>query len=64
MYKPIPIEEKFKKLKTRFLGALKCFYPWTGNESAGDDVENCENPLLTKSLTCLVILYQSELKYS
>ena len=38
--------------------------PWTGNESAGDDVENCENPLLTKSLTCLVILYQSELKYS
>ena len=30
--------------------------PWTGNELAGDDVENCENYWFThKSLTSLVI---------
>ena len=30
--------------------------PWTGNELAGDDVENCENYQFThKSLTSLVI---------
>ena len=44
-YKPIPVEERFKKnLKLSFFRALKCSYfalsvPWTGNELAGDDVE-------------------------
>ena len=41
--------------------------PWTGNELAGNDVENCENSLLIlKNLSCtsLAILYWSALKYS
>ena len=53
MYKPILIEEKFQKAQnTFFLGPevlLFCLksVPWTGNEVAGDDVENCENSQLT-----------------
>ena len=70
MYKPIPIEEKFQKAQNTFFSALKCFFclksvPWTGNELPGDDVVNCEDSQLTlTSLTSLVILYQSALKYS
>ena len=40
--------------------------PWTGDELAGDDAENCENSILVDtyiSLTSLVILYQSALTY-
>ena len=53
MYKPIPVEEKFQKAQnTVFLGPkvlLFCFknVPWTGNELAGDDVENYKNSQLT-----------------
>ena len=62
MYKPILIEEKFQKAQNTgpkvLLFCLKSV-PWTGNEVAGDDVENCENSqlTLTKSLTSLIILY-------
>ena len=53
MYKPILIEEKFQKAQnTFFLGPKVLLFclksvPWTGNEVAGDDVENCENSQLT-----------------
>ena len=46
MYKPIPIEEKFQKTwKSVFSGPKVLSFcpisvPWTGNELAGDDVEN------------------------
>ena len=52
LYKPIPIEEKFK-LETRFFSGSKVLLfclksvPRTGNELVGDDIENCENSLLT-----------------
>ena len=53
MYKSIPLVEKFQKnLKLSFFGpssALFCHKSasWTGNELAGDDVENCKNSQLT-----------------
>ena len=53
MYKPILIEEKISKSpKHVFLGPKVLLFclksvPWTGNEVAGDDVENCENSQLT-----------------
>ena len=53
MYKPIPIEEKFKKTENSvFSGHLVLLFnlksvPWTGNELATDDVEICENSQLT-----------------
>ena len=57
MYKPIPqrknFQKKLKKISTRFfLGPKVLLFclksvPWTGNELAGDDVENCENSQLT-----------------
>ena len=55
MYKPISIEGKFQKnLNSVFSGSkalLVCrlSVPWTGNELAGDDVENSENSQLTLS---------------
>ena len=48
MYKPTPIEAKFQKAQnTVFSGPKVLLFclksvPWTGNELAGDDVENCE----------------------
>ena len=53
MYKPILKEEKFQKVQnTAFLGPKVLLFclkndPWTGNELAGDDVENYENSQLT-----------------
>ena len=40
--------------------------PWTGNELAGDDEENCGKLSVDtyKSLTSLVIFYQSAFKCS
>ena len=41
--------KNFKKFKTRFFSGPKMFLlclksiPWTGDELAGDDAENCEN---------------------
>ena len=72
MYKPIPIEEKFQKAQNTVFSGPKVllFYlknvSWTGNELAGDDVEKLwELSVDTfKSLTSLVILYRSALKYS
>ena len=70
MFKPIPIEEKISNNFKLGFSDLKCScfvfksVPWTGNEWAGYDVENCKNSLLHKSLTSPVILYQSALKYS
>ena len=53
-HKPIPIDKKqLKKLKPRFFSGpevlLFCLksVSCTGNELAGDDVENCENSQLT-----------------
>ena len=61
IYKPMPMDEKISKnLKLDFSGPKGLLFclkstivPWTGNELAGDDVENCENSQLTlkKSLT-------------
>ena len=48
-YKPTPIEEKFQKAQnTVFSGPKVLLFclksvSWTGNNVAGDDVENCEN---------------------
>ena len=72
MCKPILKEEKFQKVQnTAFLGPKVLLFclkndPWTGNELAGDDVENYEKFSVDtyKYLTSLVILYQSALKYS
>ena len=53
MYKPIPVEEKFRKAQnTVFFGPFVPLFclkniTWTGNELAGDDVENYENSQLT-----------------
>ena len=72
MFKPIPIKNKISnnfKLSFSGLKVLLFFFksvPWTGNELAGYDVENCESSQWTdtsKSLTFLVILYRSALKY-
>ena len=55
MYKPIPIEEKFQKtLKSVFSGPKVLSFcpisvPWTGNELAGDDVENSQLTLTNLS---------------
>ena len=49
MFKPIPIKNKISNnFKLGFSGLkvlLFCFksVPWTGNELAGYDVENCES---------------------
>ena len=71
MYKPIPIEEKFQKAQNAVFPGPKVILfclksvPWISNKLAGDNVENSENSQLTlTSLACLVILYQSALKYS
>ena len=53
MYKSILIEENFQKTKPRLFSGPKVLFfclkgvPWTGNELAGDDEENCENFQLT-----------------
>ena len=60
MYKPIPMEEKFQKTSNSvFLGPKVLLFglknvsrPWTGNELAADDVENCENSQLTLAISC------------
>ena len=55
VYKPTLLEEKFKNyLSTVFSGPKVLIFwiksvPWTGNELAGDDVENCENAQLTRT---------------
>ena len=55
MCKPIPVVKKFQKtLNSVFSGPkvlLLCLksVPWTGNELAGDDVENCVSSLLTNT---------------
>ena len=72
MHKPIPIEEKFQKAQNAVFSSPKVLLfclesvPWTSNELVGNNVENSENSQLTpyKSLTSLVVLYQSALKYS
>ena len=68
MYRPIPIEEKFQKAQNAVFPGPKVILfclksvPWTSNKLAGDNVENSQ--LTLASLACLVILYQSALKYS
>ena len=53
MYNPIPVEEKFQKAQNAvFLGLKELLFclknvPWTGNELAGNDVENYKNSQLT-----------------
>ena len=48
MYKPIPVEEKFQKTSNSVFSGPKMLFiclksvPWTGNELAGDNVENCD----------------------
>ena len=59
IYKAILIEEKFQKAQnTVFLGPKVLLFclksvPWTGNKSAGDDAENCENSQLTLTVSKL-----------
>ena len=49
MFKPIPIKNKISNnLKLGFSGLKVLLFcvksvPWTGNELAGYDVENCES---------------------
>ena len=56
MYKPIPIEEKLQKNENSVSSGPKVLLfcllsvPWTGNELAGIDVENCETSQLTPTL--------------
>ena len=71
VYKPILIEKK-KFPKKRNLGlfrAFKCFIlsksvPYTGNELAGDDVENCESHkclLQISHISCNFVLVSVEI---
>ena len=53
MQKPVLIEEKFQNTEHSVFSGPKVLLfclksvPWTGNELAGDDEENCENSQLT-----------------
>ena len=60
IFKPIPIVEKFRRALNLFFPGprvlLFCLksVPWTNNEFAGYDVENCENsPLALTNLSHL-----------
>ena len=56
MNKPIPIEEKIQKAQnTVFSGPKVLLFclksvSWTGNELAGDNLENCEHFQLSRLL--------------
>ena len=67
MYKPVPIEKNLNSVFSAPEAPLFCLksVPLTGNELAGDDVENFEKLSVdtNRSLTSLVILYQSALKF-
>ena len=56
MYKPVPMEKNLNSVFSAPEAPLFCLksVPLTGNELAGDDTN--------RSLTSLVILYQSTLK--
>ena len=71
MNKQISTGEKFLKSKARLFWGPKVLsfclkiVPQFGNELAGDDVKKGKLSVYTyKSLTTLVILFQSALKYS
>ena len=48
-----------KNLKLGLFGPLFCLksVPWTGNELAGDDVENCENYSISQ-ISCNLCISQ------
>ena len=56
MNKPIPIEEKIQKAQNMVFSGPKALLfclksvSWTGNELAGDNLENCEHFQLSRFL--------------